>query len=288
MENDKNQMDPRLRGGVPIILLIRPQMGENIGAVARAMANFGLNELRIVAPRDGWPNPAAEAMATSHAAIILQNAKIYNDVPSALSNVTQAYATTARPRDMAKRVVTPAEAMGEMISSIRRGEVGRGALYAQSEQVSPHPNPERLLASSPNGEGTFALVFGPERTGLENDDLSLCEAIITIPTTQHASLNLAQSVVVVGYEWFCCLSRAQPRDPSTREVLAQDTQQTAPLAHYENLFTRLEQSLDEASFFKTAEKKPAMMANIKTMLLRANFSEQEIRTMHGIFKALGK
>ena len=233
-------------------------MGENIGAVARAMANFGLSELRLVAPRDGWPNPQAEAMATN-ALPILQAAEIFPDVLSAMADITRAYATTARPREIEKRVVTPQEAMAEMSG------------------------------------GKVALVFGPERTGLTNEDLSWCESIITIPTTEHASLNLAQSVVVVGYEWYSALSRATPRDllledsdPSTRQRLAQDKLQPAPLEQYDQLFRKLEGYLDAADFFKVAEKKPGMWINIKTMLLRGRWTSQEIRTLHGILRALAE
>ncbi len=229
----------------PIIVLIRPQMGENIGAVARAMANFGLLELRLVAPRDGWPNPQAEAMAAG-ATDILANTKVYDDVAAALADTTRAYATTARPRELEKRVVTPSETMTEMHSA-----------------------------------DVCALVFGPERTGLTNEDLSWCDAIVTIPTsTDYSSLNLAQSVVVMGYEWF-----KQQRAPSDQPPAES---QAAPLEQYEQLFRRLEGYLDQSDFFKVPEKKIGMWLNIKTMLLRGRFTEQEIRTMHGMLRALAE
>ncbi len=225
----------------PIIILIRPQMGENIGAVARAMANFGLSELRIVAPRDGWPNPQAEAMATN-ALPILQAAKMYDRNAEAFADITRAYATSARSREIEKRVVVPEIAMQEIAST----------------------------------DGTMALVFGPERTGLENDDVSWCDTIVTIPTTEHSSLNIAQSAVVLGYEWF----------KASQEVVARIEPEAAPIEHYDNLFRQLEQYLEAGDFFKVAEKKPIMMQNIKTALLRARFTEQEIRTMHGVLRAL--
>ena len=238
----------------PVIVLIRPQMGENFGAVARAMANFGLNELRLVAPRDGWPNLAAEATAAG-AVDILAAAKVYPDTASALADVTRAYATTARPRELEKRVVTPEVAISEM---------------------DPRMGPE---------DDKIALVFGPERTGITNEDLSWCDTIVTIPTTEHASLNLAQSVVVMAYEY-----RKQWTVDSGRTTSPLSTAycppSTAPLAQYEHLFRQLECALDEAEFFKVPEKKPHMWLNIKTMLLRGRFTEQEIRTMHGIFRAL--
>ncbi len=237
-------MDPRLRGGLPIITLIRPQMGENIGAVARAMSNFGLSELRIVAPRDGWPNDAAIAMA-AHAAPIIHGATIYDDVPTALADIQHAYAATARPRDVEKRVLTPTQAVGEL---------------------------------NQTGKKT-AFVFGPERTGLTNDDLSFCHTIITIPTDVNASLNIAQSAVILGYEWF--------KHQTDDQILsAKKSSETAPLEQYEQFFKRLETSLDSTDFFKVAEKKPAMMQNIKAMFLRASHSEQELRTLHGILTAL--
>jgi len=230
-----------MSGQPPIIILIRPQMGENIGAVARAMANFGLSELRIVAPRDGWPNPNAEAMATN-ALPILQSARIFADNASAFADITRAYATTARPREMEKRVVTPEFAMREIAAE----------------------------------GGKMALVFGPERTGLENDDISWCDTIMTIPTTEHSSLNIAQSAVLMGYEWF----------KASQEIVPLTQPEAAAMGHYDNLFRQLEVYLDEGEFFKVPEKRPIMMHNIKTALLRARFTEQEIRTLHGVLRAL--
>lgn len=232
-------------------------MGENIGAVARAMANFGFSELRIVEPRDGWPNAQAEAMATN-ALPILQAATIFPDVPSAMHDITRAYATTARPRELEKRVVTPEAAMQEMT-------------------------------------GKVALMFGPERTGLTNEDLSWADTIITIPTTENSSLNIAQSMVVLGYEWYVSLSRAQSRDltlrdgdPSTSPRYAQDELQAATIAEYDQLFRKLETYLDASDFFKVQEKKPGMWMNIRTMLLRGRHTSQEIRTLHGIIRALAE
>lgn len=237
---------------IPIILLIRPQMGENIGAVARAMGNFGLSELRIVAPRDGWPNPQAEAVA-GHALPILQAARIFPDVVSAMQDIARAYATTARSRDVEKRVVIPETAIQEITQS----SVGQG--------------------------GKIALVFGPERTGLTNEDMSWCDSIVTIPTTEYASLNLAQSVVVMGYEWF-----KQSLGESGLESERSDTLIPAPIEQYDQFFRKLEGYLDAAEFFKVPEKKPGMWLNIKNMLLRGRFTEQEIRTMHGIIRALSE
>jgi len=238
----------------PIIILVRPQMGENIGAVARMMGNFGLSELRIIAPRDGWPNPAADAMA-GHALPIIQAARIFPDMPSAMHGITRAYATTARPRDVEKRVVTAEVAVSEILKN------------------SSPPEGGREIA---------ALVFGPERTGLTNEDLSWCETIVTIPTAENSSLNIAQSAVVLGYEWW---KRASSGLPQTH---AEDTAIPAPLEQYDHLFHQLEGYLDAADFFKVPGKKPGMWRNIRTMLLRGRFTEQEIRTLHGMIRALAE
>lgn len=236
----------------PVVILIRPQMGENIGAVARAMGNFGLSEMRIVAPRDGWPNAQAEAMA-GHALPILQAARVFPDMIPAMADIVCAYATTARLRDVEKRVVTPEAVMQEIMHT--------GTGHA----------------------GKVALVFGPERTGLTNEDVSWCDSIVTIPTTEYASLNLAQSVVVMGYEWFKCSSAERYAD-CERDVIPMP----APLEQYEQLFRKLEDYLEAAEFFKVAEKKPGMWLNIKNMLLRGRFTEQEIRTLHGMIRALAE
>jgi tRNA/rRNA methyltransferase len=208
------------RSKLPVIVLVRPQMGENIGAVARAMSNFGLAELRVVHPRGGWPNAKALEMA-SNAAPIIEAAKCFPDTPSALADIQIAFGTSARPRDMEKRVIEPREAMGEL-----KAQMGEGI--------------------------RTAILFGPERTGLENDDIALCDTLVTIPTTKNASLNIAQSAVVMLYEWQMCQ----------------------------------EQYLDEADFVRAAHKKPIMWQNLRNTLLRARMSEQEIRTFRGMLRVL--
>lgn len=233
----------------PVIILIRPQLGENIGAVARAMSNFGLSSLRIVAPRDGWPNEAAEAMA-AHAAPIIHAARIFETLPEALADIQVAYATTARPREVEKPVLAPSEAVAEM------------------------------------GNAKSALLFGPERTGLTNEDLGWCHSIITIPTAENASLNIAQSAVVVLYEWWKLSSRAQSRDLKDPSSTAQDN--GATMQDYAHFFDQLEAKLDAGHFFKVPEKKPGMWLNVKNMFLRARHTDQELRTLHGIVRALSE
>ncbi|MEK6745767.1 MAG: RNA methyltransferase [Pseudomonadota bacterium] len=238
----------------PLIILVRPQMGENIGAVARAMSNFGLEELRIVAPRDGWPNPKAVEMAAG-AEYIITDAKIYDDFTSAMADINIAYATTARPRDMNKRVVSVEVAMQEIAPSLTL------------------PQRERELK--------VALVFGSERAGLENDEITLCDNIITIPTSENnRSLNLAQSSVIIGYEWL--KMSAELGVPSAEKNL----QQSAPKSDMFGLFEQLEEYLDKSEYFRTENKKPIMWQNLKNMLLRGAWSEQEIRTFRGVLRSL--
>ena len=223
-------------------------MGENIGAVARAMSNFGLPELRIVAPRDGWPNAKAAEMAAG-AESIITTAKIYDNFTNSMADIHTAYATTARPRDMNKRVVTPKVAMQEICAS---------------------PSTAKI-----------ALVFGPERTGIENEEIILCDSIITIPTSEeNRSLNLAQSSVIIGYEWI---------KASTKEInhdSAIITQHIAPKSDMLALFDQLEEYLDKAEYFRTENKKPIMWQNLKNMLLRGAWSEQEVRTFRGMLRSL--
>ncbi len=222
-------------------------MGENIGAVARAMSNFGLSELRIVAPRDGWPNPKAAEMAAGGLDII-NSAIIYPDFSSAMADIHTAYATTARPRDINKRVVPAQIAMQEIIVS---------------------------LAS----DLKIAFVFGPERTGIENEEIILCDNIITIPTSEkNRSLNLAQSAVVIGYEWI--------KASSELSVLSAEENNLAPKGDMFGLFDQLEKYLDQAEYFRTENKKAIMWKNLKNMLLRGKWSEQEIRTFRGMLRSL--
>lgn len=229
----------------PVVILVRPQMGENIGAVARAMSNFGLRELRLVAPRDGWPNPKATEMAAGAEAII-NSAQTYPDFSSALADIQIMYATTARRRDMEKPIVTPDVACVEMKQHITSGI-------------------------------KVALVFGPERTGLENDEVMRAHTLITIPTApENSSLNIAQSMVILGYEWF----------KTTAPEIAQAITPPAPYAEMEGLFGQLESYLDEVNYFRIPDKKPTMWQNLQTMLLRGQFNSQEVRTLRGMLRSI--
>lgn len=234
----------------PAIILVRPQMGENIGAVARAMSNFGLSDLRLVAPRDGWPNEKARDMAAG-AHHIIDNAQIFSDFPAAMHDIEIAFATSARLRDLEKRVVEPTEAMQEIHAMVADGR-------------------------------HCALVFGPERTGLENDEIVLADTLITIPTDAavNASLNLGQSMVVLGYEWFRRLE-ARPH--------FNVPEQSAALASKEELhgmFSQLEDYLDGINYFRVDAKKPVMWRNLQNIFVRSRLNTQEVRSLRGLFRDL--
>lgn len=263
----------------PIIILVRPQLGENIGAAARAMANFGLSELRLVAPRDGWPNKRARE-TSSGAESIIDSAKVFPDFSAAVADIQRAYATTARPRDMEKRVVTPDIAvreMGQLLKGCGDVEKWRGA----ENKESPSPP----LSTSPHLK--IALVFGPERTGLENEEIGWCDTLITIPTSpEHSSLNLAQSLVVVGYEWWKHAGAAPDPSAVPGNDILRPLPEVAPKVDWQGLFEQLESYLDETNYYRVEDKKPLMWQNLKNMLLRGQWSAQEIRSFRGMLRAI--
>ncbi len=234
----------------PTIILIRPQMGENIGAAARAMANFGLSGLRLVAPRDGWPNVKASDTA-GRALSVVDDAGVYASVPEALADCQFVLATTARARAMSLPVMEVREAMAALRDRATRGE-------------------------------QCAVLFGPERTGLSNEDLALADAVVTIPVApEYTSLNIGQAVVVACYEWF--MSLHQPPHAGTGEEGAQEP---APREQLSGLLDQLEGALDAVNFWRVPEKKETMWRNIRATLVRARLSVQEIATWRGLVKAL--
>ncbi|HVY12808.1 MAG TPA: RNA methyltransferase [Alphaproteobacteria bacterium] len=238
----------------PVIILVRPQLVENIGAAARAMMNCNLSEMRLVNPRDPWPlvSPQKERIAASAsgADAILENAKVFETTAEAVADLHAVYATTARNRDMVKEVVTPRKAIAE------------------------------LAAHQQNGQKT-GILFGPERTGLINDDLICAEKIVHIPANpQFASLNLSQGVLVAAYEWLMHETEAPPSELPLGKTRAATREE---LFH---LFDHLERELDTRGFFTTVEMKPAMVQNLRNALSRAQFTEQEVRTLHGVITAL--
>jgi len=234
----------------PAVILSEPQLGENIGAAARAMANFGLSDLRLVRPRDGWPNPKADAMAAGASGIIRQ-ARLFDTTEAAVADLHYVVATTARDRAMAKPVLTPQEASG------------------------------RLRAASDQGRKT-GILFGGERSGLTNDEVALADEVVTIPTEAFSSLNLGQAVLLLGYEWFAQADTTPPETidhglagPASREELFQ-------------LFTHLEDELEKAGFLYPPGNRPGMVRTLRSMLHRARLTDQEVRTLRGVVAALSK
>jgi tRNA/rRNA methyltransferase len=241
----------RQEGGMagPVVVLVRPQMGENIGAAARAMLNFGLSELRIVDPRDGWPNPKAVAMA-SGAGRVLDAARLCPDVPSALTGLGLVFATTARAREMTKTVFSPAAAMERAAGAIAAGmRVG--------------------------------LMFGPERSGLTNEDLLLAQGLVSVPVNpDFPSLNIAQCVLLTAYEWQRATGVAQG------EALVIPGGRLAERNEVAVLSDAMVGRLEGQGFFRPEAKRPAMEATIRNMLGRLPLTDADVRTLWGIMRAL--
>ncbi len=233
----------------PTMILVRPQMGENIGAAARAMLNFGLDRMRVVGPRDGWPNPRAAAMA-SGAGRVLDNAGLFANVKAAIADCDYVFATTARGRELVKPVVTPERAM----------EMAR-EMAAQGKRVG--------------------VLFGPERAGLENDDVVLANAIVTVPVNpDFPSLNLGQCVLLMGYEWRRQTVVVPP------EVMGLARTDFANRLEVERLADHYEERLGDASFFYPADKAPMMKANLRNMWGRLNLTRAEVQTFHGMLRQI--
>lgn len=231
----------------PAFVLVRPQLGENIGAAARAMWNFGLRGMRVVDPRDGWPNPRAVAMA-SGAGSLLEEARLCATTAEAVADCACVYATTARPRDVTKPVMTPEEAVADMAARIARGE-------------------------------RVAVLFGPERTGLEQEDVIRANVIVTVPTNPaFASINLAQATLLMAYEW---RKAAVPVPERVAEPLA--TQ-----AEVDGLFGQFDAALAEAGYYWPDHKGPALRAHLENLLRRAPLTEQDVRTLRGAVRALAE
>lgn len=233
----------------PIIILVEPQLGENIGACARAMLNCGLTEMRLVRPREPWPNEKARR-SSSGADLVLEKARLFDTTAEAVADLQHVFATTARPRGMAKDVVSAREAAA--------------------------------MVRDFNGEGrSCGLLFGPERTGLENDDVALAEIAVQVPLNpEFSSLNLGQAVLILAYEWYQFGGAQVDAGGGRRSSPPADRQAMV------SLFEHLETELDHAGFFYPPDKRPRMLRNIRTMFLRAHMTEQEVRTMRGAIKAL--
>lgn len=234
----------------PAIILVNPQLGENIGMAARAMLNNELGSLRLVAPVHGWPNKHA-IKPSAGAKVVLDAVRIFDDTKQSVADLSHVYATTARDRDMTKRVLTARSAANEMRCVIAAG-------------------------------GKPGMIFGRESWGLSNDDVALADTLVTIPMNPaFSSLNLAQAVLLMGYEWF------QSGD-KTEEVDKRIPKNTRPANKDElvGLFEHLEMELDNCGFLRPPEKRPTMVNNIRNIFQRANMTEQEVRTFRGIISGL--
>ena len=233
----------------PLVILVEPQMAENIGMAARAMANFGLAEMRLVAPRGGWPKKGARA-AASGAVHVLEGARVFATAREAVADLQFVLAATARERGQMKRVLGPEEAMREAHGRLAAGQ-------------------------------KVGILFGRERTGLENDEIALSDAILTFPVNPaFKSLNLAQAVLLASYEWFRIAQGGavpfsdQPSPPATRESVA-------------SFFDWVETELDDVNFYP-ADKRPVMTRNMRDIFLRRELTEQDVRTLRGALRALAE
>lgn len=233
----------------PVIILVEPQLGDNIGATARAMLNCGLTELRLVKPRDGWPNPKAWQMA-SGAHVVLEGVQLFQSLEAAIQDLQRIYATTARHRDMVKHVVTPRRAAQEIRQHERAGD-------------------------------RCGLVFGRERIGLTNDEVVLADAVLTVPLNpQFSSLNLAQAVLLVAWEWLHAEDTTPPRRleeaghlPTTGEELL-------------IFFDHLENELEDHGFFRVEAKRPSTVRTLRNIFKRAELTDRDVRMLHGVVSAL--
>jgi tRNA/rRNA methyltransferase len=227
----------------PVIVLVRPQLGQNIGKAARAMLNFGLTELRLVAPRDGWPNPDA-GPAASGADVVLEQARVFATTAEAIADCTQVFASTVRRRDLVMPVVDPEE----MAERIHRG-------------------------------GRSAILFGPERSGLETEEVALAQAIVTVPINpEFGSLNLAQAVILLAYEWSRGTALAQPP--------AKEAEEPAPQGEVDGMIAQLDHALVAKGYFHPPSRTQATRNTIRTIFTKTGWSSREVKAVRGILRAL--
>ena len=228
----------------PVIVLVRPQLGQNIGKAARAMLNFGLTEMRLVAPRDGWPNPDAGPSA-SGADIVLEGARVFDTVQEAIGDCSTVFASTVRRRDL----------------------------------VMPVVGPEAMASTIKETPGRSAILFGPERSGLETEDVALATAIVTVPINpDFGSLNLAQAVILLAYEWSKRTGLAQPP--------TKDLEPVAPHAELEGLIGQLEESLAAKGYFHPPSRTQSTKNTLRTIFTKTGWSSREIKAVRGIIRAL--
>jgi tRNA/rRNA methyltransferase len=241
-----------MRGAsTPIIILVRPQLGENVGATARAMLNFGLTDLRLVAPQCGWPNAKA-LQAASGATEVLNRLSVLERLEDAACDLHRVYATTARPRDLPKPVVSAAQAAREARAALQKGE-------------------------------RVGILFGPERTGLSNDDLIYADAVVSIPVNpDFFSLNLAQAVLLVAYEWF----ESAVDVPDRREI--DPAGRPATKGELDQLLDHLIAELDAVDFFRTADRRASMSRALRLIFARAGLHEPDVHLLRGVIKELAR
>lgn len=228
----------------PVIILVQPQLGQNIGKAARAMLNFGLTEMRLVAPRDGWPNPDA-GPAASGADIVLEQARVFDSVAEAVADCSLVFASTVRKRDV----------------------------------MTPVVGPEEMAAAIHGSPGRSALLFGPERSGLATEDVVLASHIVTVPINpEFGSLNLAQAVILLAYEWSRGQALAQPT--------AFEVEPPAPRIELEGLIGQLDEALGAAGYFYPPERTQATRNTIRTILTKPAWSSREVKALRGMLRAL--
>lgn len=244
----------------PAIILVEPQLGENIGTAARAMGNFGLEQMRLVSPRDGWPSEKAVA-ASSGATHVIDKVEVFDAFEASIGDLHFVAATTARPRDLTKPVMTPAQLAAEIHMREARGE-------------------------------NCGILFGREKAGLKNDHVAVANAVVMIPVNPNfASLNIAQAVLLIGYEWLKLqgegsLGRDPVNNAPTEAGLNMRDSRPATKAELFGFLEHIERELDESGFLRPPEKRPAMVRNIRAMFERMGATEQEIRTLRGIVASL--
>jgi tRNA/rRNA methyltransferase len=230
----------------PVIVLVRPQLGQNIGKAARAMLNFGLTEMRLVEPRDGWPNPDA-GPAASGADIVLERAQVFDTVQAAIADCSNVYASTVRRRELVMPVVTPQAMAGEIAGPGSRS----------------------------------AILFGPERSGLETEEVALANAIVTVPINpDFASLNLAQAVILLAYEW----SKQSPLTVPPQK----DLEPPAPMKELDGLVRQIETALEEKGYFHPPSRTPATKNTLRTIFTKPGWSSREISAIRGVVRSLAE
>lgn len=235
-----------MSGLPPVIVLVRPQLGQNIGKAARAMLNFGLTEMRLVAPRDGWPNPDA-GPAASGADIVLEKAKVFESTADAIADCSLVYASTVRRRDL----------------------------------VIPVVGPEEMAREIRGSEGRSAILFGPERSGLATEDVAVASRIVTVPINpEFGSLNLAQAVILLAYEW--------SRQVGLRQPTAKELDPPAPMAELEGLIGQLDGALEGTGYFFPPNRVQATRLTLRTILTKAQWSSREIQALRGVIRSLSE